>query len=130
MHSSVFDSLKGVKEVIGVNDVTPNGILNCFIKSKLHHLQLIDGRYTHVGIFINIKGNCVMVFGEDYNNNNNNLKYPKFTEHDNYIINCTKRYEKDFVTINGKEYYTNNGTATLALFNDKGGMYFLKPPYK
>jgi hypothetical protein len=91
---------------------------------------MLDAQATHVGIYINKEGNCVIIFGKELYIQTDTSKYPKYTIKSPYVIECSKRYENDFITIYGKEYYTNDGKNAIFVFKEYERGFYLYPPYK
>ncbi len=128
--SEIISTSNSLGHSPGIKDRTYNGILDGFIFSKRHHLCMLDAEATCVGIYINKEGNCVIIFGKELYIQTDISKYPKYTIKSPYVIECSKRYENDFITIYGKEYYTNDNKVVLMVLNEKGYPEFYYPPYK
>jgi uncharacterized protein YkwD len=108
-----------------------------FRASPPHHLEILNSKYTHVGIYINKEArNMVVVFGVDSNNENDISKYPKFDLNSDIVKNKYHVFEmKDGkniyqeIEIGGKKYVVDNRKPIL-VFRENGSAFYLYPPYK
>jgi uncharacterized protein YkwD len=136
----VRDILKVDKSKYGVHIrgeiiTASSGYIMGFKSSPLHHLQILNSKFTHVGIYIN-DGNMVVVFGVDFYNENDVSKYPKFDLNSDivkydYYTNQKKQFESTYKIITiGNDKRMVNGKTPILVFRENGSAFYLYPPYK